>query len=132
MDNEPKRLPAQTFANTRTLDTTMSLPRRWNREAVAVPCRIAALDQTDNPAHGRILNLSPGGLLLRTDRCFPPNQRVLITLNHDHDVILFEFSGTLTGTVRWSQAAAAHSPHSFHVGVAFEHVLPSLLILTEH
>lgn len=105
--------------------------RRWNREDVTVPCLVDATGDERDPAHGWILNLSQGGVMLSTEIGFAPDQRVTITIDPEYDALLFEFSETLSGTVRWAQATSANARFPYQVGISFDQDLPHRLHLTE-
>jgi hypothetical protein len=105
--------------------------RRWERHPVEVPCTISYADGIPNPARASIVNLSPGGLMLAAEQCFIANERVSIVLEDGNDALLFEFSDTMRGTVRWSQAAGNPGRSLYHVGVALEAELPKRIFLTE-
>lgn len=106
--------------------------RRFDRRPVAVPCIIRDQDDTHNGAQARIINLSPGGVMLASEQGFITNQRVSITLEDGTDSLLFEFVEILTGTVRWSHVVTDSDRRLYHVGVALERELPRRIMLTEH
>ena len=105
--------------------------RRYDREPVAVPCKISYEDDSRNSAQASIINLSSGGVMLAAEQGFIANERVSITLDDGYDSLLFEFAEILVGTVRWSQATKDEGQDVYHVGVALERELPHKIFLTE-
>lgn len=106
--------------------------RRWAREPVEVPCTISYVEDAQNASPARIINLSPGGLMLESDQGFIPDQRVSIALHEEQDTLLFEFAEVLTGIVRWSQPDDSSGRNQYRIGVALERHLVRRIRLTEH